>query len=104
MCGEDDVDLDFDSLAIARDCGYTLIDVREPEEIASQPPPLDCLQIPLNTLLEDSSVLDAARPYLLICARGARSRALALELRTRELARVYSLRGGLVTMAARVES
>ena len=100
----DDVDLDCDDLASACRSGYTLIDVREPEEIATAPPPVDCLQMPLNALLEDSSVLDAGRPYLLICARGARSRALALELRGRELTRVYSLRGGLAKLADRVVS
>ena len=97
-----DIDREFDELERALAEGFRLIDVREPEETRVDPVPLvDCVRIPLAALLENPALLDADRASLLICARGQRSRALALELRERNVSRVYSLRGGLARLRAR---
>jgi rhodanese-related sulfurtransferase len=52
----------------------------------------------MNSLLHDRAALDPERRYLLLCARGARSRAAAAELRNHGLSRVFSLRGGLAAL------
>jgi adenylyltransferase/sulfurtransferase len=75
--------------------GYSLIDVRELPEVREAPIPQAAQHIPLATLLADSSALNPEEKYLLICARGARSKAAAEHLRAQGFAKAYSLRGGL---------
>jgi molybdopterin/thiamine biosynthesis adenylyltransferase/molybdopterin synthase catalytic subunit/rhodanese-related sulfurtransferase len=97
-----DVDRDFEELERALAEGFRLVDVREPEEARVDPVPVaDCVRIPVAALLENPDLLDSDGASLLICTRGQRSRALALELRDRNRPRVYSLRGGLARLRAR---
>lgn len=95
------LEVDFDSLAAALDAGYTIVDLREPAEIAAQPAPVPVRELPLAELLRNPGALDAARPQLLMCARGARSLAATQELRSRGYANAMSLRGGLLAQRAK---
>ena len=91
-----DLELDFDSLDEASRLGYSIIDIREPREIAETPAPArDIRRVPLAELVGGTNLPREGR-YLLVCARGARSRAAALELRSRGLPQVYSLRVGVL--------
>jgi adenylyltransferase/sulfurtransferase len=91
-----DLEVTFGSLATAARDGYTIIDIRDDKEVASAPVTgVEHAHIPMSTLLEEPHTLDAERRYLLVCARGTRSRATALELRHHGLPRVFSLRGGI---------
>lgn len=94
-----DLELDFAEIAAAAAAGYALIDIREPVEASAQPlhEPAH-RQIPLAELLTARNLPPDGR-YLLICARGTRSRAAAQTLRNRGLRSVYSLRGGLARYA-----
>ena len=93
-------DLEIDGSALHND--YLMVDVREPQEIASQPlEPRADLQIPLAQLLSDHAALDPQRRYLMVCARGSRSRAAAEHLREHGFAHVYSLRGGVQGLTRR---
>ncbi|MFL6576786.1 MAG: ThiF family adenylyltransferase [Povalibacter sp.] len=75
---------------------YTLIDVRDLEELQAKPiSQRSSRHIPLPILLTTDPSLDPQRKYLLICARGSRSLAGAEHLRARGLRQVYSLRGGI---------
>ena len=86
----------FDDLTAASRAGYALVDVREFEELTSQPAPTDDVRhIPLQQLLYGPTQLEHERPHLLVCATGRRSLAAAQELRSRGFNRVYSLKGGL---------
>ena len=79
--------------------GYALIDVRDAPEVAASPiTPTASRHVPLPALLADSSSLDPAAHYLLICARGSRSRAAAEHLRSLGFSHAYSLRGGLLAL------
>lgn len=80
---------------------YVVVDVREPQEIASTPLPHTSLQIPLAALLSDHTALDPHHRYLVVCARGTRSRAAAEHLREHGFAQVYSLRGGVLGLSRR---
>ena len=94
-----ELELSFGSLANAVSAGFEIIDIREASEVANVPVPEGrCRHIPMQDLLLFHSALDPERRYLLLCARGARSRAAAAELRTHGLVRVFSLRGGLASL------
>jgi adenylyltransferase/sulfurtransferase len=91
-----DLEVSFGSLARAAHDGYAIIDIRDDKEVASAPMTgVEHAHIPMSSLLEDHHALDPERRYLLVCARGSRSRAMALELRHHGLPRVFSLRGGI---------
>jgi rhodanese-related sulfurtransferase len=82
--------------------GYTLIDIREPREVHESPLAQTASRhIPLDILLGDATALDPEQKYLLICARGARSRAAAEHLRAHGVPHAYSLRGGLAALRER---
>lgn len=92
----DDLEVSFGSLDRARSAGYEIVDIREPREVAVAPMTgVPYLHIPMGALLADPRTLDPEHRYLLVCARGARSLALAQELRHQGLPRVFSLRGGI---------
>jgi molybdopterin/thiamine biosynthesis adenylyltransferase/molybdopterin synthase catalytic subunit/rhodanese-related sulfurtransferase len=94
-----DLELTFGSLDNALSAGYEIIDIREDNEVAREPAPDDrCRHIPMHNLLHDHAALDPERRYLLLCARGSRSRAAAAELRSHGLLRVFSLRGGIAAL------
>ena len=83
-------------LSAAVAAGYRIVDIREPMECAFEPLPVAGQEaLPLGRLLEGELEVDPARPCLLVCAHGVRSRAAAEFLRARGHANVYSLKGGL---------
>lgn len=96
-----DLELSFSSLAGAESEGFSLIDIRDDNEVARSPVgSARCAHIPMHELLQNPSALDPERHYLLLCARGTRSRAAAAELRAHGLRQVFSLRGGLADQSA----
>ncbi len=87
-------------LAAAAAAGYRIVDIREPMECEFEPMPVAGHEtVPLGRLLDGGLQVDAARPCLLVCAHGVRSRAAAEFLRARGHANVWSLRGGLAAQA-----
>jgi adenylyltransferase/sulfurtransferase len=91
-----DLEVSVGSLANAARDGYAIIDIRDAREVASAPMTgVEHAHIPMSSLLEDHQALDPQQRYLLVCSRGSRSRATALELRHHGLPRVFSLRGGI---------
>lgn len=92
----DGLEVSFASLDRARRAGYEIVDIREHREVAVEPMTgVPYTHIPMGSLLADPHALDPEHRYLLVCARGARSLAAALELRHQGVPRVYSLRGGI---------
>lgn len=89
-----DLEISLPDLTATSVNGYSLIDVRETNEISEQPLQNAARHIPLAALLANTQDLNPAQTYLLICARGSRSRTAAEHLRSLGL-RAYSLRGGL---------
>ncbi len=108
------LELDFRDLSDALRQGFTVIDVREPHEVAEQPAPVARARcIPLHALLEialgqdpphGEPKLDRSERYLLVCASGKRSLAGAQELRARGFASVYSLAGGVAALERSVSA
>lgn len=83
-------------LAEAAARGFCIIDIREPEECAHAPLPVPGQQaVPMGRFLGGAVALDADARYLLVCAHGVRSRALAEWLRAQGRGNVWSLAGGL---------
>jgi adenylyltransferase/sulfurtransferase len=74
--------------------GFTVVDVRDADEILAQPLLLARLQIPAAQLAAGSTLPDGTGPVLLVCARGQRSLLAAEALAGRGIA-ARSLRGGL---------
>lgn len=83
-------------LAEAAARGFCIIDIREPEEAAVTPLPVDGQRaVPLGRFLGGAVELDPEARYLLVCAHGVRSKALAGWLRAQGRENVWSLEGGL---------
>jgi adenylyltransferase/sulfurtransferase len=91
-------ELEIKELDRAHQLGCELIDIRDPGEIRAQPLPLPARNVPSSKLLEGAETLDPDGRYVLICARGIRSRALASQLRAQGHPHVYSLQGGLAAL------
>ncbi|HEU4516827.1 MAG TPA: ThiF family adenylyltransferase [Steroidobacteraceae bacterium] len=95
----EDVDVTL-PLSTAAAAGYRIVDIREPMECEFEPMPVAGHEaVPLGRLLDGALQVDEARPCLLVCAHGVRSRAAAEFLRARGHANVWSLRGGLAAQA-----
>lgn len=94
-----DLEVSFGELTPAVAAGYTLIDIREPREVSEAPiAAAPSRHIPMANLLADATALSQERKYLLVCARGSRSRATAEHLREHGFKQAYSLRGGLASL------
>jgi molybdopterin/thiamine biosynthesis adenylyltransferase/molybdopterin synthase catalytic subunit/rhodanese-related sulfurtransferase len=97
------LEVDFESLDEARDAGYEVIDIREPQEIAAVPTPTrNARHIPMAQLLHGNPAFTPNGKTLLVCASGRRSLAATQELRSRGLNAVYSLRGGVTKLNRRI--
>lgn len=95
----EDLEVSFGSLDRARSAGFRIVDIREPREVAVAPMTgVPYVHIPMGALLADPHTLEPEQRYLLVCARGARSLAVAQELRHQGMQRVFSLRGGIAAL------
>jgi adenylyltransferase/sulfurtransferase len=93
------LELEFESLDVAIAAGYEILDVREPAEIAALPTPARrARRLTVAEVLRDSTGLDLEGRWLIVCARGSRSLAVARELRGRGFHAARSLRGGLAAL------
>ena len=91
-----DLERTFASLDEAVRAGFTIIDVREPREVAEAPAPgVAATLIPVQQLLHGTPDLARDGRYLLVCASGKRSLAAAAELRARGFSAVHSLPGSI---------
>jgi rhodanese-related sulfurtransferase len=73
---------------------FQVIDIREADEVASNPLTCAHLHIPMNDLLCNPHRLDKEKPYLLVCAAGVRTQYTANAFRSAGYPKVYSLIGG----------
>jgi sulfur-carrier protein adenylyltransferase/sulfurtransferase len=89
---EHDIEITCDSLAVAAERGFDVIDIRTAQEVATHP--ASARHIPMQELVANPALLDTGRQALLVCATGKRSLAAAQALRKHGLA-VRSLAGGL---------
>jgi molybdopterin/thiamine biosynthesis adenylyltransferase/molybdopterin synthase catalytic subunit/rhodanese-related sulfurtransferase len=97
------LELEFGSLDAAHAQGFDVIDIREAREVAAAPAPSAHVRhSPMGELLHGGAALAASGRYLLVCATGRRSLATAQELRAKGVSSVFSLRGGLAALAARI--
>jgi molybdopterin/thiamine biosynthesis adenylyltransferase/molybdopterin synthase catalytic subunit/rhodanese-related sulfurtransferase len=97
------LELSFESLDHAYDAGFDIVDIREPEELQQIPTPSSqSRNIPMAQLLHGQPPFTPARKTLLVCATGRRSLAATQELRERGLTNVYSMRGGVKGLQARL--
>jgi adenylyltransferase/sulfurtransferase len=95
----EDLELHYETLAAARDSGLTLIDVREGwEREYDRPEARIEVHLPLSGLVDAEVPLPRDGRYLIVCAHGVRSLALAGHLRSQGYERVYSLAGGLAAL------
>jgi adenylyltransferase/sulfurtransferase len=96
---EDELEREYPDLRSASASGLTLVDIREPWERASDDPAQQIpLHVPLSAFVNGAAALPEGR-YLLVCAHGVRSHALAGHLRSQGHREVYSLAGGLAGLA-----
>ena len=72
----------------------SFLDIRESSEFAKEHI-ADSINIPLSMLAEDSSLKANAKPIILICVSGQRSRSAAKQLHRKGFSDVYVLTGGL---------
>jgi molybdopterin/thiamine biosynthesis adenylyltransferase/molybdopterin synthase catalytic subunit/rhodanese-related sulfurtransferase len=99
--GNDALEIDFESLSAAQAAGYTVIDIREPDEVSDEPLPGTGIRlIPMQQLLHTDSTLSKNERFLLVCASGRRSLAVAQTLHARGFTDVVSLTGGAAGLLA----
>ncbi len=97
------LEVSFDSLDQAYDAGFDIVDIREPHELREVPTPSShSRNVPMAELLHGQPPFSPPRKTVLVCASGRRSLAATQELRERGLADVYSLRGGVKGLQARL--
>jgi molybdopterin/thiamine biosynthesis adenylyltransferase/molybdopterin synthase catalytic subunit/rhodanese-related sulfurtransferase len=97
------LELSFETLDHAYDTGFDIVDIREPQELQEMPTPSSqSRNIPMAQLLHGQPPFAPTRKTLLVCASGRRSLAATQELRERGLADIYSLRGGVKGLQARL--
>jgi molybdopterin/thiamine biosynthesis adenylyltransferase/molybdopterin synthase catalytic subunit/rhodanese-related sulfurtransferase len=90
------LEIEFDSLQAAQAAGYTVIDIREPDEVAEEPLPGTGIRLmPMQQLLRNDTSLSKNERFLLVCASGRRSLASAQTLHERGYTEVVSLTRGL---------
>jgi adenylyltransferase/sulfurtransferase len=79
--------------------GYTLVDIREAEELQNEPLPIpvDAWR-PMSTATPEEILSVSDGPILLICRRGTRTAHMALAFEEAGLQRVYSLAGGRLAL------
>jgi sulfur-carrier protein adenylyltransferase/sulfurtransferase len=98
-----DLEVVFDSLDQAYDAGFDIVDIREPQELAETPAPSSHTRhVPMAQLLYGQPEFEPVGKSLLVCASGRRSLAATQELRSRGLGNIYSLRGGIAGLRARL--
>ena len=94
------LELEYPSLAAARASGLTLVDIREAWERALDRPSEQIeWHVPLSALVEGVAALPPEGRYLIVCAHGVRSLALAEHLHALGYPAVYSLVGGLAAVS-----
>jgi adenylyltransferase/sulfurtransferase len=87
-----DLEVDIGSLRLE---DYCIIDIREADEIATDPiEGVEHEGIAMSTWDLDSPPIDHETQYLISCARGMRSKSLAGKLRDKGYTNVYSVIGG----------
>jgi rhodanese-related sulfurtransferase len=97
------LEVTFETLGQAYDAGFDIVDIREPNELQETPTPTShSRNIPMAELLHGQPAFAPAGKTLLVCASGRRSLAATQELRERGLADIYSLRGGVKGLQARL--
>jgi adenylyltransferase/sulfurtransferase len=95
----DSLELQYANLRAARASGLTLVDVREDWERAGESPGEQIeTHVPLSTFMDREAALSPDGRYLIVCAHGVRSLAVAEHLRSRGFREVYSLAGGLAAL------
>jgi molybdopterin/thiamine biosynthesis adenylyltransferase/molybdopterin synthase catalytic subunit/rhodanese-related sulfurtransferase len=97
------LEVSFDTLDQAYDAGFDIVDIREPHELQEIPTPSShSRNVPMAQLLHGQPPFTPTRKTVLVCASGRRSFAATQELRDRGLANIYSLRGGVKGLQARL--
>jgi len=97
------LEVSFDSLDQAYDAGFDIVDIREPHELQEIPTlSSHSRNVPMAELLHGQPPFTPTRKTVLVCASGRRSLAATQELRDRGLADIYSLRGGVKGLQARL--
>jgi adenylyltransferase/sulfurtransferase len=91
----EDVEVAVLELAAAVDEGFTVIDVRDAGERATLPAPAAHRHVPFDRLLDDPGQLERSGRYLILCARGQRSRVAATALRRAGIQNAWSVAGGM---------
>jgi len=90
------LEIKYPTFDAALDSGLTLVDIREAWERATDDPQRRIeWHLPLSAFMQGATALPPDGQYLLVCAHGVRSLALATHLRTLGYPAVYSLIGGL---------
>jgi molybdopterin/thiamine biosynthesis adenylyltransferase/molybdopterin synthase catalytic subunit/rhodanese-related sulfurtransferase len=97
------LELSFDTLDQAYNAGFDIVDIREPHELEEAPTPsAHARSLPMAQLLHGQPPFKPTRKTVLVCASGRRSLAATQELRERGIADIYSLRGGVKRLQARL--
>ncbi len=84
---------------------FVILDVRTPKEIQEEKVIYkDTLEIPMNELFKEKNLsrLPKEKKIVVVCHKGGRSEAVALELKSLGFKNIFSLKGGLSALSPEV--
>ncbi len=93
------IDIDIHSIKKDDLNNYELIDIREADEIKDWPPLRPCRHVPFSRFPFNKNEFDKNKVYLIFCARGGRSHAMA-EALAKEDYKALSVNNGIASVNA----
>ncbi|GMW00185.1 MAG: hypothetical protein AMXMBFR84_13230 [Candidatus Hydrogenedentota bacterium] len=99
---DESIELDYQQILIGTIERFTLVDVRELDEVEREPISLSAvLSVPLSRIDFASPPFECDRSYVLCCSHGHRSRSAARVFHKQGYPNVFSLRGGIRSLPAK---
>ena len=93
------LEIDLQSLSVDRIGQFQFIDIREPDETATDPVnEMSTMPWPLSRFAHASFSFEPDKQYIVFCAKGGRSLHLTKKFREQGLTNIYSLTGGLASI------
>ena len=97
------IDIDLDTLPQNDFKNYTLVDIREEEEIFISPSLIPCPHVPLSGFPDNKTFFNKNDSYLIFCAKGGRSHHMA-EFLSKEGYKTFSVNDGISSINAYLNS
>ena len=90
-----EIDVNIQDISPKEFSDYTLVDVREDDEVRAIPAQTHYIHLPCSRFMMENTVLNKDGHYLIFCAAGGRSHRVAEILREEGFTNVFSVNNGI---------